>query len=213
MADFIRALNFPDNADDREGFRALRLALEDRQVAKLIRAAQDVLTLPRKLPEGGPVNIVGLTRDQLRAALIAAGTPEAQAKMRVGQVWQWVYHWGVRDFAAMTNLAKGYRALLEDKFTIELPQVVDDHARRDALLPGTLTGRDNPGTGYTHEAAEGSAGQRLPLVEQIDPALWCRVRCRGRQAHPGGAGRQFIECRAHRRLKGKLQHLSVVCNG
>ena len=66
---------------------------------------QDMLTVPRKLPEGGKVNIVGLTRDALRAALIAAGTPEKQAKMRLGQVWQWVYHWGVRDFALMTNLA------------------------------------------------------------------------------------------------------------
>ncbi|MEZ5912646.1 MAG: hypothetical protein R3D84_10870 [Paracoccaceae bacterium] len=45
LADFIRALNFPDSADDREGFRALRLALEDHSLSKLIRAAQDVLTL------------------------------------------------------------------------------------------------------------------------------------------------------------------------
>ena len=43
---------------------------------------QDVLTLPRKLPEGGPVNLIGLTRDQVRAALLAAGTPEAQVRMR-----------------------------------------------------------------------------------------------------------------------------------
>jgi hypothetical protein len=43
--DFIRALQFPETPDDKEGFRALRLALEDRQTAKLIRAAQDVLTL------------------------------------------------------------------------------------------------------------------------------------------------------------------------
>ena len=85
---------------------------------------QDVLTIARKLPEGGKTNIVGLTRDQLRAALIEAGTPEKQAKMRVGQVWQWVYHWGFRDFALMTNLAKDFRALLAEKFTIDLPQVV-----------------------------------------------------------------------------------------
>ena len=45
VPDFIRALQFPENPDDKEGFRALRLALEDRNVAKLIRAAQDVLTL------------------------------------------------------------------------------------------------------------------------------------------------------------------------
>ncbi len=85
---------------------------------------QDVLTIPRKLPASDKTNIVGLTRAALRDALIAAGTPEKQAKMRVGQVWQWVYHWGVRDFALMTNLAKDYRALLEQNFTIEIPEVV-----------------------------------------------------------------------------------------
>ncbi|MFP3548890.1 23S rRNA (adenine(2503)-C(2))-methyltransferase RlmN, partial [Rhizobium sp. SIMBA_035] len=71
---------------------------------------QDVLTLPRKAPEGGKINLVGLTRDQMRKVLIANGTAEKQAKMRVGQIWQWIYQWGVRDFASMTNLAKGYRA-------------------------------------------------------------------------------------------------------
>jgi len=45
VSDFVRALQFPETPEDREGFRALRLALEDRVVAKLIRAAQDVLTL------------------------------------------------------------------------------------------------------------------------------------------------------------------------
>lgn len=85
---------------------------------------QDVLTLPRKLAQGGKLNLVGMTRDQMRAALIAAGTPEKQAKMRVGQVWQWVYHWGVRDFDRMTNLAKDYRALLAEHFVLEVPQVV-----------------------------------------------------------------------------------------
>jgi len=45
VADFIRALQFPENPDDKDGFRALRLALEDHGVARLVRAAQDVLTL------------------------------------------------------------------------------------------------------------------------------------------------------------------------
>ena len=94
-------------------------------------STQDVLTSPRKLPEAGRVNIVGLTRDQLREALIAAGTPEKQAKMRVGQIWQWVYHWGVRDFAQMTNLAKDYRALLAEKFEITIPEVVTRQVSED----------------------------------------------------------------------------------
>jgi 23S rRNA (adenine2503-C2)-methyltransferase len=92
---------------------------------------QDVMTIPRKLPETGKLNIVGLTRDALRAALIEAGTPEKQAKMRVGQIWQWIYHWGVRDFAAMTNLAKDYRALLADRFEIGVPEVVSRQISAD----------------------------------------------------------------------------------
>ena len=93
---------------------------------------QDVFTIPRKLPEG-PVNLIGLTRDGMRAALIAAGTPEKQAKMRVTQIWQWIYIWGARDFEVMTNLAKGYRAELAQHFVIELPEVV----RRDISADGT----------------------------------------------------------------------------
>ncbi|MFN3662113.1 23S rRNA (adenine(2503)-C(2))-methyltransferase RlmN [Yoonia sp.] len=84
---------------------------------------QDVLTIPRKVPDGLP-NLVGMTRDQMRDALIAAGTPEKQAKMRVGQIWQWIYHWGVRDFALMTNLAKDYRAMLAENFVVAVPEVV-----------------------------------------------------------------------------------------
>ena len=91
---------------------------------------QDVMTIPRKLPEG-PVNFVGLTRDQMRAALIDAGTPEKQAKMRVNQIWQWIYQWGKRDFAEMTNLAKPYRAMLADKFVIEIPEVVSRQISED----------------------------------------------------------------------------------
>ncbi|NDW01923.1 23S rRNA (adenine(2503)-C(2))-methyltransferase RlmN [Salipiger sp. PrR002] len=92
---------------------------------------QDVVTIPRKQPEEGKVNLIGLTRDALRAALIEAGTPEKQAKMRVGQIWQWVYHWGVREFSAMTNLSKDYRALLDEKFAISLPEIVSKQVSAD----------------------------------------------------------------------------------
>ncbi len=91
---------------------------------------QDVHTIPRKLPDG-PINLVGLTRDAMRDALIAAGTPEKQAKMRVGQIWQWIYGWGVRDFEAMTNLSKVFRAELAEKFVIEIPEVVSKQVSTD----------------------------------------------------------------------------------
>jgi 23S rRNA (adenine2503-C2)-methyltransferase len=84
---------------------------------------QDVLTIPRKLPEGSK-NLAGMTREQMREALIEAGTPEKQAKMRLNQVWQWVYHWGVTDFDVMTNLSKDYRKMLSENFVIERPELV-----------------------------------------------------------------------------------------
>ncbi|MGR3322695.1 MAG: 23S rRNA (adenine(2503)-C(2))-methyltransferase RlmN, partial [Pseudooceanicola sp.] len=93
---------------------------------------QDVHTIPRKLPESdGRVNLVGLTRDAMRDALSEAGVPEKQLRMRVNQVWQWVYHWGVRDFDAMTNLSKDFRRMLAERFVIELPEVVSKQVSAD----------------------------------------------------------------------------------
>jgi len=49
----------------------------------------------------------------------------------VGQVWQWVYHWGVRDFDRMTNLAKDYRNLLAENFVLEVPEIVTKQVSTD----------------------------------------------------------------------------------
>ena len=132
---------------------------------------QDVLTLPRKLPEGGLINIVGLTRDQLQAALIAAGTPERQAKMRVGQVWQWVYHWGLRDFAAMSNLARDYRQLLADHFTIQIPQIVSRQISSDGTRKYLvrIAGGHEVETVYIPETDRGT----LCISSQVGCTLTC----------------------------------------
>jgi 23S rRNA (adenine2503-C2)-methyltransferase len=106
----------------------LRRATEMRMTAPI---TQDVLTIPRKAPEGLKPNLIGLTRPQLRAALVEHGTPEKQAKMREAQIWQWLYHWGVRDFSAMTNLSKDYRAFLERTFDIRLPEIVTRQVSAD----------------------------------------------------------------------------------
>jgi len=67
----------------------------------------------------------------MRAVLIANGRTEKQAKIRVNQIWQWIYQWGVPDFAAMTNLAKPYRAKLAETFVIEIPEVVSKQVSED----------------------------------------------------------------------------------
>ena len=132
---------------------------------------QDVLTLPRKLPESAKTNIVGLTRDQLRAALIAAGTPEKQVKMRLGQIWQWVYHWGLRDFAAMTNLSKDYRLFLDAHFSIELPEVVTRQISADGTRKYLvrIAGGHEVETVYIPEENRGT----LCISSQVGCTLTC----------------------------------------
>lgn len=131
---------------------------------------QDVLTLPRRLPEG-PTNIVGLTRDALRDALIAVGTPEKQAKMRVNQIWQWVYFWGVREFDAMTNLAKDYRALLAQHFTIALPEIVSKQVSMDGTRKYLvrIAGGHEVETVYIPEEDRGT----LCISSQVGCTLTC----------------------------------------
>ncbi|MFN3936420.1 MAG: 23S rRNA (adenine(2503)-C(2))-methyltransferase RlmN [Gemmobacter sp.] len=132
---------------------------------------QDVLTLPRRLPEAGRTNLVGLTRDRLRMALIEAGTPEQQAKMRVGQIWQWIYHWGVRDFAAMTNLAKDYRAMLADRFEVAVPEVVSRQISADGTRKYLvrIAGGHEVETVYIPEEGRGT----LCISSQVGCTLTC----------------------------------------
>ncbi|WP_457647206.1 23S rRNA (adenine(2503)-C(2))-methyltransferase RlmN [Profundibacter sp.] len=91
----------------------------------------EVVTLPRKVDQEGKTNLVGLTRAALRDALIEAGIPEKQGKMRAGQIWQWIYQKGVRDFAQMTNLSKDIRAMLAEKFVVAVPEVVTKQVSSD----------------------------------------------------------------------------------
>ena len=131
---------------------------------------QDVLTIPRKLPDG-PMNLVGLTRAQMRDVLIENGTPEKQAKMRVGQIWQWIYEKGVRDFAVMSNLAKTYRAELAEHFVIEVPEVVS----KQVSLDGTrkylmqIAGGHEIETVYIPEEDRGT----LCISSQVGCTLTC----------------------------------------
>jgi len=101
---------------------------EETQTSKIL--THNFVTVPRKPPEG-PLNIIGITRSSLREVLIEIGTPEKQANMRVGQIWQWIYEKGVRDFAKMTNLAKPYRESLQENFLISVPEIISKNISQD----------------------------------------------------------------------------------
>lgn len=132
---------------------------------------QDVVTLPRKLPERDTINLIGLSRLALRQALIDQGLAEKKAKMRSGQIWQWIYQKGVRSFDQMTNLSKDYRAELAGHFTLDVPQVVKKQVSADGTRKYLMriAGGHEVETVYIPEADRGT----LCISSQVGCTLTC----------------------------------------
>ncbi|CAH0338530.1 Dual-specificity RNA methyltransferase RlmN [Rhizobium sp. CECT 9324] len=76
-------------------------------------------------------SLIGMDRDTLGAALREKGVPEKQIKMRVAQIWNWVYVRGVSDFDAMVNVSKDMREMLKTHFTIARPEIVEEQISND----------------------------------------------------------------------------------
>jgi 23S rRNA (adenine2503-C2)-methyltransferase len=91
-------------------------------------------------------SLVGMTRETLAAALGEAGVPERQRRMRVQQIWHWLYVRGAKDFEAMTTLSKDLRATLADAFTLARPDIAAEQISVDGTrkwllrLPGEQGG-------------------------------------------------------------------------
>ena len=76
-------------------------------------------------------SLVGMDRDELGEALRETGVRDRQVKMRVQQLWHWLYVRGVSDFADMLNVSKDLRAALAERFTIARPEIVDEQISED----------------------------------------------------------------------------------
>jgi 23S rRNA (adenine2503-C2)-methyltransferase len=75
----------------------------------------------------GRRNLIGLSREQLAGELAAVG----EKPFRVKQVWHWLYHRGVTDFAAMSTLSKPTREKLAERYVIARPEVVRHQVSED----------------------------------------------------------------------------------
>src|SRR5690606_22943934 len=75
--------------------------------------------------------LIGLPRDELGEALASVGVPERQIRMRVRQLWHWLYVRGVSDFAQMFNISKELRASLDETFTVARPEIVEEQISED----------------------------------------------------------------------------------
>ncbi len=76
-------------------------------------------------------SLVGLTRDGLADALRTLDIPEREIRMRVNQLWNWIYFHGARDFDAMLNVSKVLRAKLAERYTLARPEVVSEQVSTD----------------------------------------------------------------------------------
>ncbi|MEO0543451.1 MAG: 23S rRNA (adenine(2503)-C(2))-methyltransferase RlmN [Pseudomonadota bacterium] len=93
------------------------------------------LTDPKTRPVGVPAHanpsLTGMTRAGLGEALRNIGVAEKQIRMRVQQLWHWLYIRGVDDFDVMTNVSKELRTKLANAYSIEQPEIVEEQISAD----------------------------------------------------------------------------------
>ncbi|WP_430414210.1 23S rRNA (adenine(2503)-C(2))-methyltransferase RlmN [Parasphingorhabdus sp.] len=104
----------------------------------------DPVPLPAKVTprEDGKVDLIGLSVTQVRDVLITAGLDEKQGKLRSKQLFHWMYHRGITDFALMTDMSKTLRPWLADRFVIGRPEVVEAHLSEDGTRKWLLRSAD-----------------------------------------------------------------------
>mgnify|MGYP005810833249 CR=1 FL=1 len=91
-------------------------------VSPASRAAAPGVALP---------SLVGMTRQELGDALRRLDLPEREVKMRVAQLWHWIYFQGATSFAAMLNISKHLRGRLAEHFSLTRPEVVAEQVSQD----------------------------------------------------------------------------------
>jgi len=129
-----------------------------------------------------PTNLTGLSRTELAEALVAAGVvPKEKAKMRASQLWRWLHHYGVTDFAQMTDVAKETRAALAEAFSLARPEVVERQVSKDGTRKWLI--RMGPGieveTVYIPDVGRAGA---LCVSSQVGCTLNCTFCHTGTQA-------------------------------
>src|ERR1700722_3886439 len=103
----------------------MRDAMTDRSImaSSDMRAPLEKIALESYVPPAKP-SLGGGSRAEIADLLGAIGVAPAQRKMRVQQLWHWIYVRGAQRFDQMTSISKEMRAQLEQHFTVARPEVV-----------------------------------------------------------------------------------------
>ena len=134
----------------------------------------DPVPVPRPAFADGEsrVELVGLSRDAIRAALAEAGLDERQAKLRAKQLWHQIYNRGATSFEAMSDIAKPQRAWLADRFLVGRPEVVVQQVSTDGTRKWLLRTRD----GHDFEMVFIPDADRGTLC--VSSQVGCTLNCR-----------------------------------
>ena len=134
----------------------------------------DPVPVPRaQVPRAdGRVDLIGLTRDQLRALLEDAGLEPKPAKLRSKQLWHWMYTRGATTFAVMTDIAKTMHPWLEERFVIGRPEVVQAQVSSDGTRKWLL--RSDDGQDYEMVFIPDADRGTLCVSSQVGCTLNCR---------------------------------------
>jgi 23S rRNA (adenine2503-C2)-methyltransferase len=115
-----------------------RLAILDKRVRLPRRGAMtlvlDTVGTLRATPlSAGPAkpSLAGLGRVALGEALAAIGVSERQRRMRIEQLWSWIYVRGVASFEAMSDVSKELRGRLAAAYTLDRPEIVTEQVSVD----------------------------------------------------------------------------------
>jgi 23S rRNA (adenine2503-C2)-methyltransferase len=120
-------------------------------------------------------NLVGLSRDALAAELAAMGEPPFRAR----QLWHWIYHRGATDFAAMTSLAKEFRAALARRYVVARPTVARGQTSADGTQKWLLRFADGQEAECVHIPEEDRG--TLCVSSQVGCTLTCKFCHTGTQ--------------------------------
>ncbi|WP_037495471.1 23S rRNA (adenine(2503)-C(2))-methyltransferase RlmN [Sphingomonas sp. KC8] len=134
----------------------------------------DPVPVPRaQVPRAdGRTDLIGLTRDQLRALLADAGLEPKQAKLRAKQLWHWIYNRGATTFAVMTDIAKTMHPWLDERFVIGRPEVVQAQVSSDGTRKWLL--RSDDGQDYEMVFIPDADRGTLCVSSQVGCTLNCR---------------------------------------
>jgi 23S rRNA (adenine2503-C2)-methyltransferase len=134
----------------------------------------DPVPVPRVAPAraDGRAELIGLTKDGIRAKIEAAGLEPKQAKLRSKQIWHWLYNRGVGDFAAMSDIAKPQRGWFAERFAISRPEVVEAQVSSDGTRKWLLRTHD----GHDFEMVFIPDADRGTLC--VSSQVGCTLNCR-----------------------------------